>query len=137
MEKLRKDDFLLSYYLAPGGTTLWVTERQGEIFLQGIIGNRSYLCEHLAGGENRDIAAGIRAAYGVLGLTEFAVYSSFDRINLDDKKRLQDQFDIFDQEIRKAREARTQQPVDEGNDQQDEDEAEDATPQPVLEKIKG
>ena len=106
MEKILETDFLYSFYLVPDGTTIWVMEREGEIFLHGIFQMRKWTTSHWSSKETS-----LRPILDVLqfmGFREYPIYSRVKDMVLEEKEVLMGQFTIFENTIKQAAEAQAQ-----------------------------
>lgn len=118
MDKLRIDDFLYSFFMAPGGTVIWIVRRRGEVFVNAILNMRQWVLFHKPFDAHEATAAQqIDAMTQLLNLMGFTEYPVYLEVRQADKNELvgllREQFNIFDREteaaIKRAAEARKQQ----------------------------
>ena len=104
MELLRNDDFIYSYWMYPGGMTLWLVERQEEMFLFGIFGMQSLRFVHFSSTARRETANAIGNVMNILGAREYPVYANFKRAK-DQLAELEQQFEIYRSTVEQAQKA--------------------------------
>lgn len=118
MDKLRINDFLYSFFMAPGGSVIWIVRRQGEVFVNAILNMRQWVLFHKPFDAHEAAAAQqIDAMTQLLNLMGFTEYPVYLEVRQADKNELvgllRQQFDIFDKEteaaIKRTEEARKQQ----------------------------
>jgi len=91
---LLNSDFLLSYWLGPGGYTCWLYERNDEYFLAAIIGGTSYQMNHFPKDGTRQ-GESIQLVFSMLGFREWAIYCNVNQMAQEHKQRLSENFDIL------------------------------------------
>lgn len=118
MDKLRQSDFLYSFFMAPGGSVIWIVRRQGEVFVNAILNMRQWVLFHKPFDAHEAVATQqIDAMTQLLNLMGFTEYPVYLEVRQADKNELvgllRQQFDIFDKEteaaIKRTEEARKQQ----------------------------
>jgi hypothetical protein len=99
MDKIRKDDFINSYWMAPGGTVLWTLERGDEFFVQAIIGMDKWIMFHRP--KDEVSVPSIEATLTLLGFQEFPIYDYFENAEKSGSaKMLVEQFDIYNKVVK-------------------------------------
>lgn len=115
MEMLRNDDFIYSYWMYPGGMTLWLVERQEEMFLFGIFGMQSLRFVHFSSESRRESANAIGNVMNILGAREYPVYANFKQAK-DQLAELEQQFEIYRNTVEQAQKAAEEKAKGEKND---------------------
>lgn len=100
-DRLLKNDFIYSFFLAGGGYIAWLYERGDQVFLRVIRDMKSevYVHFHL---EDRSQIDVIAKTFNLLGFNEFPVFQRYSEMPDDLRLKLNEQFRIYENTQKQA-----------------------------------